>query len=257
MIFGRRRLALALVVAMLINAWPVLPYLPLTAPATDGEPLVVLNLNVNARNTEYDAILAGIRASDADLVTIVELSEELDRRLEALSESYPYSATYPATSPFGIGVLSRYPLAASVPFELGPTIGIATRVALGDRRLDLFAVHPMPPMGSELAATRNEQLATLAERARRVEGTLLVCGDFNLSPYSPWFDDFMRDAGLEDARRGRGIGMSWPTRLLLLGTPIDHCFVRGPLVTERVERMDRNGSDHYPVRFGFRWQGEQ
>lgn len=252
----RPLIAGALVVVALINAWPVLPYLRHIPPAAAGEPLVVLNLNVNAGNADHAAILERIRQSAADIVTIVELSETLDRELEALAERYPYSATYPSADPFGIGVLSRYPLTASVPFELGPTVGIATRIAIGERRLSLFAVHPLPPMSAAMAATRNAQLQTLAARARLVEGPLVVCGDFNLTPYSPYFADFVGASGLRDAGRGRGVHTTWPTELPLLGIPIDHCFVRGPLATETIERMEPDGSDHYPLRVGFRWQDD-
>jgi len=118
-------------------------------------------------------------------------------------------------------------------------------------------VHLVPPMSAELAATRNRQLVELTEYAAEIDEPLVICGDFNLTPYSPFFERFTAAAGLRHARLGQGIGISWPTFLPLAGIPIDHCFVRGPLTINRVERLDRMGSDHYPVLTELAWQSDQ
>lgn len=108
-----------------------------------------------------------------------------------------------------------------------------------------------------MARARNSQLDGLATYASQIEEPLLVCGDFNLTPYSPFFDRFAEAAGLSDVRRARGLGLSWPSFMPLLGIPIDHCLIRGPIEVESVERLNRIGSDHYPVQVTLVWQDNE
>jgi endonuclease/exonuclease/phosphatase (EEP) superfamily protein YafD len=255
---GRRyRLALLLAATAGINLWPVWPYLSSARPPLTGGSFTLLNLNVKASNPERERILALLSAADADIVTLIELSPQLAELLPTLASRYPYQITEPGAGNFGLGVLSRYPLLAANAFKLGPTTAIEAGVALPAGELRLIAVHPVPPISATMAATRNQQLGQLAVRARQADEPLLICGDFNLSPYSPYFQRFLTESATTDTRRGLGIGFSWPTFLPLLGIPIDHCFTRGALVATEVERMDPIGSDHYPVRLTLRWLDNQ
>ena len=251
----RRRLAPgALLVVMAANAAPLLPDLPFSAAPESGRDFVVLTINVEARNPEHDRVLDRIRESGADVVTLIELSRELDARLAELADLYPHRLRQPTDDNFGVAVLSRHPLRDAVPFMLGTTLALETLVALPEGELRVIAVHPVPPMGAAMAAARDGALDLLAARIAGTSGPLIACGDFNLTPYSPLFGDFERVSGLRSARRGLGLGISWPAFMPLLGIPIDHCFLREPLAAVRVERMAPTGSDHYPVRVTLRWQ---
>jgi endonuclease/exonuclease/phosphatase (EEP) superfamily protein YafD len=245
-----------LAVAVAINCWPLVPYLPRPAQAARaGSPLEfdVMTLNVNSDNEAHTEIVDGIRAAGPDLIAVLELTHELDAALLALADEYPYRHTTPGFGNFGIGVLSRYPLLRSESFALGDTPAIDSIVALPAGPLRFIAAHLVPPMGSSLAAERNRQLAELASRAAAAEQRLVVCGDFNLTPYSPFFGRFAATADLTDPRLGKGFAISWPAFMPLLGIPIDHCLTRGPLATGSVSRLERTGSDHYPVQLSISW----
>jgi len=244
----RRVLPALLAVVIGLNLWPLWPYLPTRAEASTGTPVSLLNVNVNGDNFAYAAILAMIDAADADVVTLIELTPELTDRLAVLRDRYPYQVTDPESGFFGLGILSKHALKATTSFDLGPTTALLTEVSVSGQTLHVLAAHPMPPMSAELAATRNAQLEQLAGIVRDGPTPLVVCGDFNLTPYSPYFADFEAAAGVTNVRRGRGIDFSWPSQLPILGIPIDHCFVRGALASRRVERLAGFGSDHYPVR---------
>lgn len=294
-LWRRRILAAALVAVLALNAWPLLPYLPRSAPAAAGSPFTLLNINVNAGNPAHDRVLETIRGSGADGVALIELSHALDARLDELADIYPYSLRRPADGNFGLGVLSRYPLDGAHAFELVTTTALSTAIATPGGELRLIAAHLVPPMTGKLAAERNRQLELLADLAGDSGDSsdlgnssdsgassdsgdssdsadssgsgassnsndsgdpgapLLLCGDFNLSPYSPYFRRFAARSGLRDTRAGHGFGISWPQQMPLLGIPIDHCFVHGPLAAEAVVRMDPTGSDHYPVLVRLRW----
>jgi endonuclease/exonuclease/phosphatase (EEP) superfamily protein YafD len=252
------RVALFLGVTAALNAWPVLPYLPnRSQPPQSGYRFDVLNINVNARNSDYTAIAEAIRAADTDLVAVIELTPGLDRALGAAVDLYPFRFSASADNNFGIGILSRYPLISASGFSTGPTTAIDSVVQLPTGPIRLIATHLFPPMGQAMARIRNRQLDQLASYAAQVEGPLLICGDFNLTPYSPYFARFAAAAQLRDVRQSQGINFSWPSFMPLAGIPIDHCFIRGPLAVESVERLDRFGSDHYPVNVSLIWQEDQ
>jgi endonuclease/exonuclease/phosphatase (EEP) superfamily protein YafD len=254
----RRRLpALLLAIAIALNALPLLPYFPLPQESRDGVGFDVLNVNVNAGNRDRAAILGSIRAAEPDLALVVELTPEIDRALPALDDEYPHRLTMPATHNFGIGMLSRHPLAHARALSLSGAAAIDALVELPDGTVHFIGVHLAPPTSRERAATRNRQLDELAALAGRIDEPLIVCGDFNLTPYSPYFSRFARETGLRDTQSGLGPGFSWPTSMPLLGIPIDHCLVRGPIEAASVERMEPIGSDHYPVRVRFLWQTTQ
>jgi endonuclease/exonuclease/phosphatase (EEP) superfamily protein YafD len=245
----RRLLGALLVITTGLNAWPLLPYLPTRDAAAPGTAFTVLDVNVNARNQAHDRVLESIRRSDADFVTLIELSRPLAAKLAALDSIYPFRMEFPADGNFGLAVLSRHPLTEVESVSIGPTVALHVIVELGDRRFHLVAVHPLPPIRSDMAATRNAQLEELAAYVRAIDAPTVVCGDFNLSPYSPYSPRFEAASATLSARRGRGIGISWPTFMPVLGMPIDHCFVTEDFASTRVVRMARIGSDHYPVRF--------
>lgn len=241
-----------------LNAWPLLPYVPGASTfrqAESGPSLDVLNVNLYWGNRNTGDIVTLLGTSDPpDLVSIVELTPRVDSAMQALESDYPYRFTVPARGAFGIGVLSRYPLVDPKVLPLLGRPAIDSRVELPFGTLRFIAVHLMPPMNSESAARRNRQLDELASLVVQIDEPLLVCGDFNLSPYSPFFTRFVDASSLRDTRLRRGFDYSWPSFLPLAGIPIDHCFVRGPIRTESVERLERTGSDHYPVRVRLLWQ---
>jgi endonuclease/exonuclease/phosphatase (EEP) superfamily protein YafD len=225
-----------------------------SAPTATGFKFDVLTINVKERNRDYASIVNAILAADADLVAIVELTPRLEQALAAVADRYLHKFPVSANGSFGIGILSRYPLRAYGEFSTGPTSTIDSIVELPSGPIRLIAAHLYPPMARWMAEVRNRQLDQLAAYTKAIEEPLLVCGDFNLTPYSPYFDRFTAAAGLTDVRLRQGLGFSWPGFFPLAGIPIDHCLFRGPLAVESIERLDRFGSDHYPVRVSFIWK---
>jgi endonuclease/exonuclease/phosphatase (EEP) superfamily protein YafD len=246
-----------LVITAAINAWPLLPYLPRPAEAASPQTFSVLNVNVNSDNAAHAEIVDAILAAGPDLIAVLELSHGLDEALLTLAEDYPHRLTVPGFGNFGIGVVSRYPFENAGSIALGATTAIDATVELPAGRLRFLAVHLVPPLGSDLAVERNRELDELASYTADVAEPLLVCGDFNLTPYSPFFGRFTREAELRDVRLGTGLDISWPTFMPLLGVPIDHCLIRGPLRANSVSRLERIGSDHYPVQLSLSWLDER
>jgi endonuclease/exonuclease/phosphatase (EEP) superfamily protein YafD len=97
------------------------------------------------------------------------------------------------------------------------------------------------------AAARNAELRELAVRSAAIQGPLVVAGDFNITPYSPFFIDWLAASGLTDSRRGRTLSISWPTWLPWAGIPIDHVAVNSGFAIVSHRPLANFDSDHYGV----------
>ena len=237
-----------LTLCMAVNAPSVLPYLqPATARATGPATLTVLGVNVEADNDEHAELLASIAQSNPDVVLVVEFTDRWGEHLAPLADAYPHQFRRPRFDRFGIALFSRYPFESVADLELGPTTAIDARLRtpLGTTRL--IGVHLLPPVSADWARQRNSQLDAIAQHTASATEPLIVLGDFNISPYSPYFGDWLARAHLTDAGRGLGPRFTWPSFLPLLGIPIDHCIVSDGLGVAEYRRLGAFGSDHYPV----------
>jgi endonuclease/exonuclease/phosphatase (EEP) superfamily protein YafD len=238
----------ALAIGAAVNIAPLVPYLPLTDAGATGAPtLSVLAVNVRASNSEHAGLLASIAQTDPDVVLVVEFTERWGEHLASLAAEYPYEIRRPEPNPFGIALFSRYPLEPASELTLARTVAIDARVAAPRGSVRVVGVHLTPPMSRAWAHERNTQLTALAAHIAGIDEPLAVLGDFNISPYSPYFTEWVTATGLHDARLGRLPGFTWPTFFPLLGIPIDHCLVSDGLTVAQYERLPAFGSDHYPV----------
>jgi endonuclease/exonuclease/phosphatase (EEP) superfamily protein YafD len=247
----RRRwwICAALGVAAAVSAAPLLPYLPWSAAAasTVGTPLKVVTVNVSYRQFSVRRLLEIIGETNPDVIVLQELTPYAAEVLADLDTSFTHHLKFPADGPYGIALWSRFELEDAQLFALGRLPAIEARVRAPQGTFTVFGVHLNSPMTPRRAAARDQQLRALAERGRGVDGPLLVAGDFNLTPYSPRFTDWLAESGLTDTRRGRTLRASWPTLLPLAGIPIDHVAVSSEFEILTHRRLPDFGSDHYGV----------
>ncbi len=246
----RWRASIVLAAAGAVSAVPVIPYLPLAprpAVVATQPPLKVLSVNVSYRQFSPRRLLELIRDINPDVVVAQELTPYAAEVLAPLDEPFPQHFKMPAEGPYGIAVWSRLPLESAVPFALGRLPAIEARVRFGERTFTLLGVHLNAPTSVRRATARNAELRQLAERSVAIEGPLVVAGDFNLTPYSPLFTDWLAASGLTDTRRGRTPSVSWPADLPIFGIPIDHVAVSPEFAIIAHHRLPDFGSDHYGV----------
>jgi endonuclease/exonuclease/phosphatase (EEP) superfamily protein YafD len=118
----------------------------------------------------------------------------------------------------------------------------------------LYGVHPETPRSPERWRARNAQLAWLADAIPRrdPDRPVIVAGDFNTPPWSPFFRDLLRHVGLRSAA---GAGFRWPTRqpmlwspyLSWLGAPVDHVLVSPDVAVDAFAVQRDVESDHLPI----------
>ena len=228
---------------------------PATPAVAGNQPtLRALLANVNAENRDSERIQHLIVASDPDIIVLLEATPWLLDRLRDLSKRYPHHAAEPHDDQFGIVLFSRHPFIQSQIARFGDALSppaIVATITTGERPFTLIGVHLWPPISADLAEGRNEQLRALAGRVNQNRLPVLVLGDLNLSPWSPWFARLLADSGLRDSRRGWGIQPSWPTGWWPLWIPIDHVLFSAGIHIRHREIGPAIGSDHYPVIVDF------
>ncbi len=242
------------------NLLVIAPYLPglvsRPAPAVAAMMPAQVPVKLIAANLHYTvedptATLAFLAAPSADLLVLSEFTPRWRQKLGDLERLYPHFALRARWNAWGIGVYSKYPIQAVEDLDLGDEVCSHLRVVvqLPGGLAEVYAVHPASPSSPAQARQRNTQLRRLAERLAAADPALpkIVAGDFNLTPYSPYFRDLLRDAGLRDGGLPFGHSATWPAWLIPPWIPIDHCLFRGPVLVRHVAVGSRIGSDHLPL----------
>ena len=242
----------ALAICAAFSARPVLPYVALPFDAVAATPasrpsVRLLSANVWFKNPSATRLLEIIGKESPDIVLLEEYTPNWVAQIGDLRAAYPYHLEGPDRTPFGIAIFSRFEFESIKQVPIGPTNGMQARVRTPNGVLTVIGVHLRSPSTPAAGATRNRQLDALAARVSRVTGPLAVIGDFNVTPYSPYFQDWLTSTGLTDTRRGRTLSPSWPVQLPIFAIPIDHCAVTRDVVIVDHRWLRSFGSDHYPI----------
>jgi endonuclease/exonuclease/phosphatase (EEP) superfamily protein YafD len=248
-----RRAAVPAVLAIVIAAWHALPAITATpraaaASACAGPAFTVATVNVQFSNTRPEALRAWLATQPADFLVIQEVTEKWAAELEAQA-AYPYRHVLTREDPYGIAVLSRWPLASVALVDLaGDGLPSITGVMDADgQQIRFLGLHTHWPLTPVLAAARDEALLGAAQLASAAGLPVVLLGDLNLTPDSPAFDRLLEQGGLHDVMRGRGWHPTWLAGFWPLALRIDHVLVSAGLCVERAAVGPPIGSDHRPV----------
>lgn len=271
---------LLLVAALWRHAWraaiwltvataPVgLEYGPLFVPhpsAATAPSLRVMTANLLWRNQDAAAFASAVVAEgEPDVIALQELGPEM---ADLLARTPPFNRyqqfLYPEASAAGMGILTRLPVTALRPAEMGPAGCRCQEVTVitGGDSIRVLNAHPLAPVtlthlgplhlpaGFDTAA-QAPALEALLERIAATDGPLLVVGDLNTSDRQPFYRRLR--AELTDAQReaGWGLGLTfpegaaaWPISFPLVR--IDYVLYRGPGWQTRAVRAGVvAGADH-------------
>ncbi|MEE4023243.1 endonuclease/exonuclease/phosphatase family protein [Gordonia sp. PKS22-38] len=253
-IFAATRRWILLALAVAVTAALCYGQAPLfraqAAPA--GEPITVVSANLLFGGADVDALASQVRAADADLLSVQEMTPEALERLRdsPIGELLPYDYAVPGHTALGTGLFSRTPLSGQAEIEdtvlhnLGATTDLPG--APGTR---VFALHPGAPLPGRTDIWRDDLAAIDRHLTSVPQGPIIAAGDFNAT----W--DHIRyrgllDQGLVDAtdQAGAGFSPTYPTDRPG-GRPviaIDRVMSRGFVATS-LHTFDLPGSDHRGV----------
>lgn len=168
--------------------------LPLFFGGTDGDDMRIYTKNLLYRNPQLPAVAADIRASDADVITLQEVSGRNERLLDALSKDYPYQHLCRFSGWSGIAVLSRSAMQDKV---CSARRGLAAaRISHEGQGVWIASVHltwPFPYGNSNAAKAAVDVLDDL-------DGPVVMAGDFNIFPWAASVGRMKRTAEVQLVR---------------------------------------------------------
>ena len=243
--------------------WPLIPLLALgasffvqsgaldrsTGPVGDRPVLQVATANLNFDTTDFSALVGWLVSGEApDVVFLQEFTGQAQQALQApaVVQRYPHRVEAPQPDPFGLAILSRYPLSdvqKVEPADMQATLRLRATVTWAGGPVRLSAIHPMPPLNATYAQRRDQAFVEEAHHLSQSGGLALMAGDFNTTPWAKGL--FAIDSQL---RRANGLAGSWPNAFGWLSVlPLDHVLAsRGWLPVGSGHGPDL-GSDHRPV----------
>lgn len=214
---------------------------PPEAPAAAVTPLRVASANVQWANSRMADAHVALAALELELLAVVELTPELDRRLRS-DWPHRHAVVGAGHGAFGSGLYSRLPIVARRRHEVGRTTVLDSVVATGAGPLRVLVVHPPPPIRALRFAQRQALFELVAAVGARSEMPLVVLGDFNCSPASPAWPRMLHAGGLRHAAE---VPHTWPAWLPgLAGIAIDHVLAGPGLQVDGLTTFGIPGSDH-------------
>lgn len=213
------------------------------APDPSSPSFTLYSANLYVRNHDVEAIARSIKAANADVLILIEISPEVRAEADRLFADYPHrlyagGGRRPASS----AVISRYPL-TNVPGAKHPeTVAAMADTPLGP--IHLMAAHLTRPWPFQPPSEQARQVGVLSQLRQDIQGPLILAGDFNAVSHGAIGRRIQSDLGLMPASAPLG---TYPAKLPSpLAMTIDHVWHTPDLGLKRRLGL-RNGSDHRPV----------
>lgn len=250
-------LYLALGLVAFNSAWIIPWYLPHSQQGSSRS-IRVLTFNINVANDQWDAIANSIQTVKPDIAAIQESSPEAKTELSArLSPILPFSYR---TSGGGLTILSRFPLISPQRKAFKNGSALITFLKVNQKIVEVISVHPSVPVKPGAFKQRNAFLAELgtyllqSQQTQSLKTPRILLGDFNLTPWSPYYSELLQSTDLHNTRFGFGIEPSWiepathvhhPNWITaLVKIPIDHIFVTSDFKVSDCQTRQAANSDH-------------
>jgi endonuclease/exonuclease/phosphatase (EEP) superfamily protein YafD len=215
-----------------------------------GRSISILNANVLMTNRDYSPLIELVRERDPDLVLLLEPDDDWAAAVAPLHARYPYRLSQPLPNTYGLILLSKLPLnGMALRHIMLPDIpSVAGRLTLrGGARIDLYGIHPKPPVPGADTDARDAELVIVGHEIRRSGRAGIVLGDLNDVAWSDTNRLFEDLSGTIDPRIGRGFYPTFHAQYPLLRWPLDHVFYTPHFALVRMERLPDIGSDHFPL----------
>lgn len=220
--------------------------------ATDRQ-VSLIAANVKLSNRDYDRLITLIREQAPDIVIAIEVDQKWIKRLEdELSAAFEHWVRVPLDNGYGLCVMSRLPLedveVRDLITEDVPSIRCKVILPSG-AAFRLYAVHPEPPIIDHDTKGRDSEIALVGMEAAEDSLPAIVTGDLNDVAWSTTTRRFQRLSRLLDPRVGRGFFNTFNAFYWFARWPLDHMFHDPQFRLIGMDRLQKIGSDHFPMKF--------
>ena len=210
---------------------------------TGEQQLRIVHFNTYKNNLDYNAIADEVLRLDADVVGLLEMSNEKKNAvLPKLLEKYPYQSDCLQKQHCDQAIVSKIPFGVTAAQSLweGPPYAM---IKLGNSfsEVSIYSVHTtrFPHSRAQL-----KQINGLVKLLENDPGEKIVMGDFNSTIFSRVLSTLEKGASLQ---RITDLP-TWPATYQMPQLAIDHIFISEGFRVVGNEQIGMNvGSDHYPI----------
>jgi len=252
----RRSTKIAGAIALLVAAIPFL-FLPPPAPSIAGMPVSIVAANVYVDNPDPTDFLAIPAVASADILVLQEMTPRWQDALLA-SGRWAFESSRDLEGNTDMKLFSRFPIldaqtVSPQSTDTGGRYAVRFELLVDGRTVIVYAVHPQTPRSTRMWRQRAAYLRDLGRAlgAEPADASVIVAGDWNTPPWSPFFRDFLSSTGY------RTTESRWwpsPTRFSIrlwslteIGTPIDRIVVSPNVGLSDLLMGPTFGSNHLPV----------
>jgi len=219
-------------------------------PDGTARDITLMTINIyGAHNQQYSSVVNLVKAKNPELLCINEITKSWMQRLNADLPEYKYRFDEGISG--GAAIFSRVPIQRVTPADPIPVrrYGVRGRLEIAGRSVLICAVHPPAPTDRGRWLNRNKEFERLGADAVAAKEPVILIGDFNSTPFSPYFNRLLKNGKLCDSEQGKGIQPSWNALLKVVPplVPIDHCLTSNQFTVLERYLGPNVGSDHLPV----------
>lgn len=204
--------------------------------------LTIISLNTWDATDNVRELEAYFKTAPADVVVLSELGPPKKHLLEALRTVYPYQKACAEEWQCSLALLSR------IPFEQGGTVRWTRDMpafvwARFAGSLTVVGTHISRPSRTPFLHARETK--AVAQFVRRLDGSVVLVGDLNTSPWSYSFRNLKTQTGLTSSTLLTPSWPAWPVAVPQIA--LDHILVSSDISFAQSGTGPALGSDHLPV----------
>ncbi|MCE7887146.1 MAG: hypothetical protein DYH13_06550 [Alphaproteobacteria bacterium PRO2] len=256
--------AFVMVFSIVETRWLMQDPLLFTRPAAETN-FTVMQYNKLFRNDHFPQMRRWFEenAANIDVLIVQESGVRTIEELEQFRDFFPNQHPADKKDRFNdVSVLSRYPFeVAKIPLsdrsDVSWFTAAASRIEIkkpGMPPIVIYSFHTQVPIGKTYSDHRNGTLAGLANAVKNEQSEFVIAsGDWNITPYSPYFGDFLKTSGLHYQNYRLLPETTWAAHFLFpfLKIPIDHVLYNDRLMLTDIRRGPAMGSDHHSLIASF------
>lgn len=258
--FTHRYKYLPVVVAVLcLHVFRVWPYFFVThtprviaqkpSDSNEAQVLKVAFINTYWKIEKMDSIVSAIREMNPDFVFLEEIQPDQFTILQKELPQYIHNYQELAPAAFDMGYMSKLPVSnTETIFFLKGVPTIYATLELENGPVKIIGVHPPSPVSKTDTEERNELLSKLFLSLQSESVPVVVGGDFNVTQFSPVYEDMMTGSQLVDTMSISGLQNSWSKNISpAIRIPIDQIFISPEIQMINRTVGSENESDHLPI----------
>lgn len=206
-----------------------------------------------------------LQNTPADWLWLQEVTPEWLERLEANLPGYEVLSAEPLPNSQGVALLQTRTPSQPLPQlqteilhfpDDSPRPMIAAQGTWHEQPIAILSLHTTRPRNRDTSRFQQEEFIAAAHWLN-VNSPAIALGDFNATPWSTSFRQFLKASGCVDSLPGWGWQTTWHAGWpKLLRIPIDH-VVHHPKVAVRSRDLGPAiGSDHLPLVVTWAWRSD-